>query len=254
MKTPLPFKTEGRLSIVVPVFNEAPHLEANLRLLVSEVEPYVGNFEVIVVSDGSTDQTNEILATRFANRFKVVVLERNQGKGAAVRRGFELCTGEWILFIDGGMELHPKEIRIFLGLRALYDADIVVGSKRHPQSQIAYPWYRRFLSGSYQLIIRWIFDLDITDTQVGIKLFSSDVIRSIKDKLSIDRYGFDLEMLVLAKRHGFTKMLEAPIRLDYFERSQRQGLRELVHIVRVAFDVAVDTMRVYRRHCLGNKP
>ncbi len=237
----------SKLSIIVPVFNEAPQLVENLDLLLAEVEDYFPNFEVIVISDGSTDGTNAKLLSIRHPGVKPIVIEKNSGKGNAVREGFQRATGDYVLFIDGGMEIHPKEIRIFMGLMHLYQCDIVVGSKRHPQSKVVYPWYRRSLSWLFQMLIRAMFHVHVTDTQVGIKLFRREVIDAILPHLELNRYGFDLEVLSLAKHFGYGYVLEAPIRLDYFATGDRQVTRELFHVFRVGFSLLMDTLRLYAR-------
>lgn len=237
----------SRLSVIVPVFNEAEAIVDNLKLLISEVEPYFSTYEIIVINDGSRDRTADVLRQFEHPRVRKVIYEQNKGKGYAVREGFKQAQGDYVFFIDGGMELHPKEIRIFLGLMGLYNADIVIGSKRHPQSRVEYPAIRRTLSFIYQLLIRKLFDLDVTDTQVGLKLFKRSVIDAILPDLSIDRYGFDLELLALAKRKGFTTCLEAPIRLDYFGYNTRSPARELLHVFKVGMAVMKDTLRLHRR-------
>jgi glycosyltransferase involved in cell wall biosynthesis len=236
-----------RVSVVVPVFNEATNIAANLRLLIAEIDPYLETYEIIAINDGSLDRTDEELRRFVHPRFRSVSFPRNMGKGHAVREGFRLASGDFVLFIDGGMELHPREIKIFLGLMALYDADVVVGSKRHPQSRVYYPALRRALSFGYQLVVRRLFDLDVTDTQVGIKLFRREVIEAILPDLTIDRYGFDLELLALARARGFKNFLEAPIRLDYFGKNARPLVSELAHIGAVGATLLADTFRLYRR-------
>lgn len=237
----------SQLSVVVPVFNEVHNIRENLELLLSEVEPYFASYEILVVSDGSTDGTNQILREWQHPRIRPIIFERNRGKGFVVREGFRAATGTYILFIDGGMELHPREIRIFLGLMQLYQADVVLGSKRHPQSEIEYPKIRRLLSFVFQQLVKRLFDLNVTDTQVGLKLFRGEVIRSILPDLQIDRYGFDLEILALARMHGFTQFLEAPIRLDYFQRNTRTIPRELLHTFGVGVDALRDVWKLHRR-------
>ena len=236
----------SRLSVLVPVYNEGANLGTSLDLLISNLEPYFQNFEVLVISDGSTDGTNTQLRRYDHSKVRPIILKKNQGKGYAIRKGFAEADGDYILFIDGGMELHPRDIRIFLGLLVLYEADIVMGSKRHPQSQVYYPAIRKFLSFVYQMLIKVFFDLNVTDTQVGLKIFRRAVVDAIKGEMSIDRYGFDLELLALAKLHGFNKMLEAPVALDYFKKEGSRGfLKELVHISRVGLHILSDTFRVF---------
>lgn len=243
---PLPLKA-GKLSVIVPVFNEYPNIVRNLNMLMDEVANHFSDFEIIVVSDGSTDGTDDKIKTFRHPNFTPIVYERNQGKGNAVRSGFKRATGDFILFVDGGMEIHPKEIRIFVGLMDLYECDIVVGSKRHPQSKVIYPWYRKILSWIYQLMTRALFNINVTDTQVGIKLFSRAVIDAILPNLEVDRYGFDLEILSLAQRAGFNEILEAPIRLDYFGRNQRFIVSDLLHVLRVGMSLMKDTLKLYLR-------
>jgi dolichol-phosphate mannosyltransferase len=237
----------SQLSVVVPVFNEVRNIRANLELLLSEVEPYFSSYEILVVSDGSTDGTNQVLREWRHPHIRPIIFERNRGKGFVVREGFREATGSYILFIDGGMELHPREIRIFLGLMDLYHADVVLGSKRHPQSRIDYPAIRRVLSFIFQQFVKHLFELDVTDTQVGIKLFRSEVIKAVLPELQLDSYGFDLEVLALARMHGFTQFLEAPIRLDYFRRNTRSIVRELAHVFCVGLDVVSDAWKLHHR-------
>jgi dolichol-phosphate mannosyltransferase len=245
----------SRLSVLVPVYNEGIGLSSSLDLLISHLEPYFQNFEVLVISDGSTDGTNSQLRKYDHPQVRPIILKKNQGKGYAIRKGFKEATGDYILFIDGGMELHPREIRIFLGLLVLYEADIVIGSKRHPQSAVYYPWFRKILSFFYQMLIRAFFHLNVTDTQVGLKIFRRAVVDAIKDELSVDRYGFDLELLALAKIHGYNRMLEAPVWLNYFRaEGRRKFASELVHVARVSFYVFMDTVKVYLKIRKIHKP
>lgn len=246
MRTPSR-RTRTKLSIIVPVFNEAAAIQRNLDLLLEEVEQYFPNFEIIVTSDGSTDGTDLKLMSFRHPDVRPIIIEQNTGKGNAVRSGFQAATGDYVLFIDGGMEIHPKEIRVFMGLMDLYDCDIVIGSKRHPQSKIYYPWYRRLLSAIFQLVVRALFHIDVTDTQVGIKLFRREVIDAVMPHLQINKYGFDLEILSLAKRFGFGSMLEAPIKMDYFAKNKKPIWKEVYHVLKVGASLVADTYRLYMR-------
>jgi dolichol-phosphate mannosyltransferase len=216
------------------------------------VAQHFRDYEIFVIDDGSTDATAELLVTSAIPHTNVIRLAFNQGKGAAVRRGFAEARGDIVLFIDGGMEIHPKEIKIFLGLMLLYGADVVVGSKRHPQSSVHYPWYRRCLSWVFQHLVRLLFHINVTDTQVGMKMFRRAVVQDILPHLRSNSYGFDLEVLGLAARLGHRKFLEAPIRLDYFIGQQRSLLPDLWHTARVGLLLTRDTFRVWRQ--LRNTP
>ncbi len=244
---PFQYFNDVSLSVVVPVYNEGAQIQENLRLLLDEVKRYFQNVEVIVISDGSTDTTNEQLKLIADENLKKIFLENNQGKGAALRKGFKEASGDFVLFIDGGMELHPREIKIFLGLMFLYESDIVIGSKRHPQSTVYYPWYRRFLSFLFQKIVHSLFRINVTDTQVGIKMFRRDVINAIMPYLESQSYGVDIEILGFAARLGYRRILEAPVRLDYFLMNKRSFIQDGLHTLRVGSLLFKETLWIWWR-------
>ena len=96
-----------------------------------------------------------------------------------------------------------------------YGADIIVGSKRHQASKVVYPWDRKILSWGYFWLVRLLFQVKIKDTQSGVKVFKRKVLTTILPKLVVKQYAFDIEMLAVAKRLGFTKIYEAPIKLKH---------------------------------------
>lgn len=235
------------ISVIVPVYNEGSKFEENLKLLVDEIRGYFFEFEILVINDGSSDDTNTKNIASIMNHVRLINLPKNQGKGAAVRRGFSEAVGDFILFIDGGMEIHPEEIKIFLGLMYLYQADIVIGSKRHPQSRVKYPIYRRFLSFIFQSIVRFLFHINVTDTQVGIKMFRKDVIKAVLPYLKTNSYGFDIEILGLCSHFGYRSILEAPVRLDYFLKNNRSIILDLFHTAKIGLALFKDTLSLWLR-------
>ena len=125
------------------------------------------------------------------------------------------AKGDYIAFIDAGMEIDPNGISMLLEHLEWYNADIIVGSKRHLASVVQYPWDRKILSWGYYLLVRWLFGIKVKDTQPGIKIFKRKVLEKILPRLVVKKYAFDIEMLAVAHRKGFTRIYEAPIKLKH---------------------------------------
>jgi len=203
------------LSVIVPAYKEGRRIYSNLTRLVGELDKLNVAYEVIVVSDGNTDSTVSE-ARRFKSpAVKVFDYPMNIGKGFALSLGVSQSSGALVTFIDADMELDPANIKVFIDLMRDSECDAVIGSKRHPGSRVAYPAFRRFQSAVYQLFVRLLFNLDVRDTQTGLKLFRRQVLQEAVPLLAIKRFAFDLELLVVARFLGHTKICEAPITLDY---------------------------------------
>jgi glycosyltransferase involved in cell wall biosynthesis len=168
-----------------------------------------------VVDDGSTDGTfKEATSEKFDN-VKVVGSERNRGKGYATKYGVTFITKDLVTFLDADMELDPGQISILFEYMNNNDADIVVGSKRHPLSTIEYyPLLRKFLSQMYNIVLRLLLQLEIRDTQAGFKLMKREAVEKIFPMMRVKRYAFDVEFLAYATRFGY-KIVEAPIILKF---------------------------------------
>ena len=144
-----------------------------------------------------------------------VVLAENQGKGAALRIGLAKGRGRYLGFIDADGDLDPILLDSFQTMVRLYSPDIILGSKRHPLSEVEYPFLRRVYSWGYQQVVRLGFRLNIRDTQTGIKLIRRDVLSAVLPRMVEKRFAFDLELFVIARRLGYKRFLEAPIRLRH---------------------------------------
>src|SRR5207245_9445971 len=130
------------LSVVVPAYMEGSKIAANVRKLTNALERIGTDYEVIVVSDGSTDDTYHQALALAGPHVRVFGYTPNMGKGFALRYGFERSTGDPVKFLDADMELHPKEIGISVKLMDVYDCGDVVGSRRHPPSEVHGPTAR----------------------------------------------------------------------------------------------------------------
>lgn len=225
------------LSVVVPAYREGPTIYEALGLLLGSLRALGRPFEVIVVSDGSDDDT-VAQALRHGPPVRVCEYSPQRGKGHAVRYGINEARGEFVAFIDADMELHPDAIG---GLLALVEAgaDAAIASKRHPESVVDYPLFRRLQSSIYQWVIRRLFDLNLTDTQAGLKVFRSAAVKRAAQPLQSDGFAFDLELLIALQAQG-ARIVEGPVRLNY-QFATSTGLR-------AAADVLVDTGRIWRRH------
>ena len=138
------------------------------------------------------------------------------------------------------MEIHPSQIGRFIEEMKESHADVVIGSKRHPESKVDYPTKRKFLSWGYHLVIRAMFDLDLTDTQPGFKLFKKEVLDKEMNKVVAEAYAFDLDLLANASMDGY-KIVEAPIELKF---SRKFGGRIGFKTVRSIF---IETLGIYYR-------
>jgi glycosyltransferase involved in cell wall biosynthesis/O-antigen/teichoic acid export membrane protein len=232
-----------RVSLVLPCHNAGAGLGAVLESALAELEG-AGRHQVIVVSDGSTDETVRIART-FADRgVQVIEYPDCAGKGHALRVGLSAARGDYVAFMDADGDISPEALRPFLTLMDLYRPDIILGSKRHPLSEIEYPFLRRILSWTYHKITRVLFRVNVRDTQTGMKLVRREVLLGVLPLMKEEGYAFDLEMLVVAKQLGFTRVFEAPIRIDYRFTSQ-MNLRTPIRIMSQTLAI------FYRRYLLN---
>jgi len=231
-----------KFSILIPAFNEESTIVRTLQETEKVLEDFSPDYEIIVINDGSTDNTASEVAGFAQANSKKARLEGyfpNQGKGYALKYGTGLANGKYVLFMDADLDLHPSHLIELYKIMQKNNADIVIGSKMHRQSKLNYPLYRRFLSSSYYFIIKVLFRLPIKDTQTGIKLFKNEVLKKCISKVTIKRYAFDLELLLIASRNNYI-IFEAPIQLKAKREAGRIGLKD-------AARVFVDTMRVFGR-------
>jgi glycosyltransferase involved in cell wall biosynthesis len=203
------------LSVIVPAYREGPRIQDNLRRLLSELDLIGCRHEVIVVSDGNSDETEAEVQRLGSPEVHLLAYATNMGKGYALSQGALRSSGELVTFIDADMELDPRAIRSFVQLMQEHDHDVVIGSKRHPRSRVRYPLLRRLQSRCYQALVRLLFDLDVRDTQTGLKLFRRQVLVDALPLLAVKRFAFDLELLVVAHHLGYQRLVEAPIELTF---------------------------------------
>jgi glycosyltransferase involved in cell wall biosynthesis len=202
------------VTIVVPYYNPGPRLRTTVEHMVRVLDSSGMTFEIIAVSDGSTDGSHFTLEGFPESVVRRIEFDRNVGKGHALRVGLGMGRGRYLGFIDADGDISPEFLAPFVTVMRTEEPDIIIGSKRHPDSSVHYPPLRRLYSWGYQHLIHRLFRLDVKDTQVGIKLVDRAVIADVLPLLRESRFALDLELLVLARRLGYDRIVEAPVRIE----------------------------------------
>lgn len=236
-------KNKKLLSVIVPAYKKEKTIKKDLGNIVDTLTkglPEIYDFEVICVVDGELDKTSKEAKKIKSPKLKVFSYKENQGKGYAVRFGMERAKGELVSFLDAGMDISPLGIMMLLAHMEWYNADVIVGSKRHPVSQVNYPLLRRILSFGYHWFVKLAFNLPLHDTQSGLKIFKSNVVKKTLPKLLVKRYAMDIEMLAVARHLGFERIYEAPIEVKFDKRTSTIDWKTV-------FNMAWDTAAVFYR-------
>ncbi|HEY1651092.1 MAG TPA: glycosyltransferase [Acidimicrobiales bacterium] len=233
------------VSIVVPYYNPGARLRSTVEHMVRVLDSSGMTFEIIAVSDGSTDGSPFTLEGFPAHVVRRMEFATNAGKGHALRAGMGMGRGRYLGFIDADGDISPEFLAPFVSLMRSEEPDILIGSKRHPESSVHYPPLRRLYSWGYQHLIHLLFRLKVKDTQVGIKLVDRRVIADVLPLLRESRFALDLELLVLAHRLGYTKIVEAPVRIE-----ERFGSTISLKAVWL---LAVDTLALFVRYSIRHQ-
>ena len=260
----------------MPVYNGGEGIVDNVGVIQRSVAAGLPgeDVEVIVVSDGSIDDTAErLLSARSEAGIRVIHYDRNLGKGYAVKTGALAAHGDWIALVDADLDLDPASLPHYIETARQDDLDFAIGSishttrppsydlcisriasHRHPDSVVHYPRSRRIASWCYQQLNRILFRLDVKDTQVGLKVFSRRVVDDVMPLLLVKRFAFDLELLAVAKALGYGRIRELPVRLDYRFTGSEGGSTAVMHAL---WDTAAIFYRLrilhtsdLKRHCV----
>src|SRR5665213_3803802 len=220
--------TRPQLSIVIPAYNESARIELTLDRVMSCVEKQGWDAEVLVVDDGSTDSTPEIIH-RWMERYPrlhLVKNEGNRGKGYSVRNGLLQATGEVVMFTDADLSAPMEEAELLLA--AIADgADVAIGSRWMDKTRqtIHQPLYRRFFGRCFNWVTRTVMGLPFKDTQCGFKAFKRSAAQTIFRLQTIERWGFDPEILFIARKLKYV-VREVPVTWGHDERSRMSYLQD----------------------------
>jgi|SRR5580700_921154 dolichol-phosphate mannosyltransferase len=230
------------LSILMPAYNEAHSIAENVCETVETMRALGIDFEIVVIDDGSMDGTHTAASTAlraFPDLVRVVRCSRNEGKGNALICGASYSKGAYVAFLDADMDLHPEQLERFLAIMESRHADVVIGSKFHPDSKLEYPPLRRVYSLFYYMMVRALFGLPVRDTQTGIKLFKREVLDRVLPRILVKRFAFDLELLANVHHFGY-RIAEAPVTLNFKRVCSRLRLAAV-------WNVFLDTLAIFYR-------
>ena len=203
-------------SIIIPAYNEAGVIQESLNRLIKVLDNHLESYEVIVVDDGSHDQTPE-LVENFANtnpRVRLVTYTPNRGKGFAIRQGFKSSKGNTVVFFDADLDIPSDCIPVLLDLKKANQVDVVVASKMHPDSQVQYPLLRRLFSRAVYFLVWVLLQIPVKDSQVGLKVFNRAALDAVMHLPRVDGFAFDIELLALIHKANF-KISEGPVNIEY---------------------------------------
>ena len=209
------------LSIVIPAYNEEDRLGVSLPLIEAYLQEHQIDAEILVADDGSTDGTASMTSSFLrGKRGRVLRSPENRGKGAAVRRGVLEAQGRWVLMTDADLSTPIEEHARLAEIARDEDLDVVFGSRGLPESQveIRQNWLRQLMGRTFNWLLRTITGLPYRDTQCGFKLFDRQRTLPLFERMVVDHFAFDVELLFLCDRFGL-RVKEVPVVWRNSERS-----------------------------------
>ncbi len=225
-------------SIVIPAYNEAARISKALEAVVGCIRRRGWSAEVVVVDDGSRDQTAELVRAFAANAPEVRMLENpgNRGKGYSVRHGIIQSLGEVVMFTDADLSAPIEEAEdLFAAIAG--GADIAIGSRwlERTRQTIRQPLYRQIFGRCFNAVTRAVMGLPYADTQCGFKAFTRAAAQTVFQLQTIERWGFDPEILFIARKRGY-RIVEVPVSWAHDERTRISYLKDGIRMLE---DIAV---------------
>lgn len=230
------------VSVIIPAYNEAVRLPSTLAATADYFAGRAEDFEVLVVDDGSTDETASVVSAFAGQRPEVSVqclsYGGNRGKGYAVRYGMLRASGDLRVFCDADLATPAEEYEVVWAAMTAQNAPIGIGSRplRNSHLLVHQPWYREQLGRGFNAAVQLLAVPGIADTQCGFKIFTAETAKAVFSKCRIDGFAFDSEALFIARRLGYG-IAEVPIRWSHKEGSKvsmvRDGLRMLLDLSRI---------------------
>jgi dolichyl-phosphate beta-glucosyltransferase len=231
------------LSIVIPAYNEEKRLPESLPKILNFVRQQDYPIEVIVVDDGSTDQTAQVVREFQQDApFLSLIQVEHGGKGHAVRAGMLKAIGDYLFLCDSDLSMPIEEVTKFVP-PALDGYDVAIASREiRGAHRYDEPAYRHLMGRVFNLIVNLLAVRGIQDTQAGFKCFQREAARRLFPLQTIKGWGFDVEILFIAQRNGL-KIVEVPINWYYMNRSQVRPVQDTYNMLREVLKVRINGWR-----------
>lgn len=215
-----------QLSVIIPAYNEGKRIGSSLQKAVDYLDNHELSYEILVVDDGSRDDTVQQTLNFKHSDIRAIKQPRNMGKGAAVRRGMLEAEGDIRIFTDADFSTPIYEIEKLIN-KIISGADICIGSRALDPTMIKehQPFYREFMGKTFNKIVQLLLFKGISDTQCGFKGFTKNATESIFNKAKIDGFSFDVEILYLADQAGF-KVEQVPVEWYNDNRSKVNPIKD----------------------------
>jgi len=227
------------LSVVIPAYNEEKRIEPTLKKVINYLDRHFDKYEIIVVDDCSTDDTNKIISRYEHDHVRVLRNETNKGKGYSVNCGILNAKYSLVLFSDSDLATPIEELGKFM--EYIDDYDIIIASRNLKESRIKVkqPAHRQLIGKSFPLFVNLIALRGFKDTQCGFKLFKTAIARRIASLQTLERFSFDVEILFIAKKLGY-KIKEAPVSWIDKEGSKvnpiKDSIKMLIDLFRIRYN------------------
>lgn len=237
-------KKELYVSIVLPAYQLGNEIQRTLLTVKNWAEKMFAEYEIIVVDDGSKDGTLENALKVADSKIRVLRNHMNVGKGYSVKKGFQVAKGDYVIMYDADMEANPVQAELVL--EALRTSDVVVASKRHPRAFYSAPLSRKVLSTGFNALVKLFTGIKLSDTQTGLKAFKCRELKKMIDLLTVKRYAFDVEVLVIAKLLNL-RVAEVPARVELTKRfNVNSALLMLLDLAGIVYRLRV--LKWYQRN------
>lgn len=230
-----------KLSLVVPMYNEASIICDTARTLTDYLQKHFDDYELLFVDDGSTDGSALMVKKLRLPKVQVLSYEVNRGKGCAVRTGMLAATGDIAMFIDAdlayGMDVIPQAVKLLGKNRG---KDVLIGSRvLHPEGYEGYTALRKLASKVYIKVLNVYGGLKLSDSQCGCKAYRGKAIRDIFSRCETDGFAFDFETILWAQKLGY-QFVEMPVKIINHRESK-------IHVVRDTFRMLGELRQIKRR-------